>query len=177
MGEVGGHRGHVLGQREAFRMVLDGVRTVAAIRHAMEAMPLPADLPVMAITQDHLIDAPWGEIPLRVHRPTRDEHASVLVYFHGGGMCLGSNHSFEPLARHLAHHSGATVVSVGYHLAPESPPGPATRPLLARHRPPWHCHPGRRRKPAPTTAPASARFRLARITAFGHIAPQAWKVP
>ncbi|MFI6792069.1 alpha/beta hydrolase [Nonomuraea sp. NPDC050383] len=97
-------------------------RGLAAIRHAMETMPLPADLPVMAATQDHSIDGPWGEIPLRVHRPTLDEHAPVLVYFHGGGMCLGSNHSFEPLARHLAHHSGATVVSVGYHLAPESPP-------------------------------------------------------
>ncbi|MEU6720862.1 alpha/beta hydrolase [Nonomuraea sp. NPDC046802] len=97
-------------------------RGLAAIRHAMETMPLPADLPVMAVTQDHLIDGPWGEIPLRVHRPTLDERAPVLVYFHGGGMCLGSNHSFEPLARHLAQHSGATVVSVGYHLAPESPP-------------------------------------------------------
>jgi acetyl esterase len=45
-----------------------------------------------------------------------------LVYFHGGGMVLGSNHSFEPLARNLAHASGATVVAVEYHLAPEAPP-------------------------------------------------------
>jgi acetyl esterase len=44
------------------------------------------------------------------------------VYFHGGGMVLGSNHSFEPLARHLADAAGATVISVEYHLAPESPP-------------------------------------------------------
>jgi acetyl esterase len=44
------------------------------------------------------------------------------VYFHGGGMVLGSNHSFEPLARSLAAASGATVVSVDYRLAPESPP-------------------------------------------------------
>jgi acetyl esterase/lipase len=46
----------------------------------------------------------------------------VLVYFHGGGMVMGSNHSFEPLARALAAASAATVVSVEYRLAPESPP-------------------------------------------------------
>jgi acetyl esterase/lipase len=35
---------------------------------------------------------------------------------------MGSNHSFEPLARTLAAESDATVVSVDYRLAPESPP-------------------------------------------------------
>ncbi len=45
----------------------------------------------------------------------------MLVYFHGGGMVMGSNHSFEPLARTLAAQSNATVVSVDYRLAPEIP--------------------------------------------------------
>ncbi len=44
----------------------------------------------------------------------------MLVYFHGGGMVMGSNHSFEPLARTIAAESTATVVSVDYRLAPES---------------------------------------------------------
>lgn len=35
---------------------------------------------------------------------------------------MGSNHSFEPLARNLALASSATVVAVDYRLAPESPP-------------------------------------------------------
>jgi acetyl esterase/lipase len=35
---------------------------------------------------------------------------------------MGSNHSFEPLARALASASGAAVVAVDYRLAPESPP-------------------------------------------------------
>jgi acetyl esterase/lipase len=35
---------------------------------------------------------------------------------------MGTNHSFEPLARALAAASGATVVAVEYRLAPESPP-------------------------------------------------------
>lgn len=97
-------------------------RGITAAREALEALPFAPGLPVMAATEDRTIDGPWGEIPLRIHRPLLAEQAPVLVYFHGGGMCMGSNHSFEPLARNLAHSSGATVVSVGYRLAPESPP-------------------------------------------------------
>ncbi|MEU6917377.1 alpha/beta hydrolase [Streptomyces olindensis] len=97
-------------------------RGLAALRRDLEALPFPPDLPVMAATGDRRIDGPWGNIPLRIHRPALADRTPVLVYFHGGGMCMGSNHSFEPLARRLAHSSGATVVAVDYHLAPESPP-------------------------------------------------------
>ena len=65
--------------------------------------------------------SPSGPIPLRVYRPAVTADAAV-VYFHGGGMVMGSNHSFEPLAGMLAAASGATVVSVDYRLAPENPP-------------------------------------------------------
>ncbi|PRX99754.1 alpha/beta hydrolase [Allonocardiopsis opalescens] len=98
------------------------VRGIAAIRAALEKAPHPQDLAVMAETEDRVITGPHGDIPLRVYRPEPGGPAPVLVYFHGGGMCMGSIHSFEPLARALAAASGAAVVSVGYHLAPESPP-------------------------------------------------------
>ena len=97
-------------------------RGIEAVRTALEAASHPPALPVMAATEDHVVPRPEGDIALRVHRPTTDDRAPVLVYFHGGGMCMGSNHSFEPLARHLAHHSGAVVVAVEYRLAPEAPP-------------------------------------------------------
>lgn len=96
-------------------------RGLAAVRAALESAPLP-EMPSMAEVEDLAIDGPVGDIPLRIYRPSLEAAAPAMVYFHGGGMVLGSNHSFEPLARHLADKSGATVVSVEYHLAPEVPP-------------------------------------------------------
>lgn len=96
-------------------------RGLAAIREALESAPLPS-MPDMAQVEDRAVDGPVGEIPLRIYRPSLTDTAPALMYFHGGGMVLGSNHSFEPLARNLADKSGATVISVEYHLAPEAPP-------------------------------------------------------
>jgi acetyl esterase len=97
-------------------------RGLAAVRQAIEATPLPDAMPVMAVVEDCSAPGPAGLIPLRIYRPTAQAMAPVLLYFHGGGMILGSNHSFEPLARTLAALSNATVVSVDYRLAPENPP-------------------------------------------------------
>lgn len=71
---------------------------------------------------DTSIPGAAGPIPTRIHRPTADSRSPLLVYFHGGGLVMGSNHSFEPLARALASAAGATVVAVDYRLAPESAP-------------------------------------------------------
>ncbi|MDV3130807.1 alpha/beta hydrolase [Mycobacterium sp. 29Ha] len=94
-------------------------RGLAAVRHAIESAPHPDDMPVMANVDDCAIPGPAGRIPVRIYRPTDTTDAPVLVYFHGGGMVMGSNHSFEPLARTLAAQSNATVMSVDYRLAPE----------------------------------------------------------
>ncbi|KUI25004.1 alpha/beta hydrolase [Mycobacterium sp. IS-1742] len=96
-------------------------RGLAAVRRAVETTPHPGDMPAMADVEDVSIPGPGQPIPLRIYRPTGDSRAPVLVYFHGGGMVMGSNHAFEPLARALAATSGATVVSVEYRLAPEAP--------------------------------------------------------
>ena len=45
----------------------------------------------------------------------------LVVYFHGGGHCIGSIGLMDNLARELAHGTGAVVVSVEYRLAPEHP--------------------------------------------------------
>jgi acetyl esterase/lipase len=70
-----------------------------------------------------MVDGPGGSIPVRIYRPNNtDEPAPVIVHLHGGGLVMGSNHSFEPMARALAAASDAVVVAVDYRLAPENPP-------------------------------------------------------
>jgi len=70
----------------------------------------------VATVTDGVID----EVPVRVY--AHDESPTgVIVYFHGGGFCIGSIGLMDNVARELAHASGAVVVSVEYRLAPEDP--------------------------------------------------------
>lgn len=98
------------------------LRGLAAVREAIESAPHPDNMPTMAHIEDCAVPGPAGQIRIRIYRPSSESGQPVLVYFHGGGMVMGSNHSFEPLARTLAAESNATVVSVDYRLAPENPP-------------------------------------------------------
>lgn len=96
-------------------------RGLQSVRAGLESAPLP-EMPAMAGIEDLTAQGPAGPIPLRLYRPSAEPGLPVLVYLHGGGLVMGSNRSFEPLARELAHASGAVVVAVEYRLAPESPP-------------------------------------------------------
>lgn len=96
-------------------------RGLAAVRAGLEAAPHP-DMPAMVSIDNLEAPGPAGPIPLRLYRPNTESRSPAVVYLHGGGLVMGTNHSFEPLARELAHASGATVVAIEYRLAPESPP-------------------------------------------------------
>ena len=69
---------------------------------------------------DRVADDVVDGIPVRIyehdHPPT-----GLVVYFHGGGFCIGSLGLMDNVARELAYCSGAAVVSVEYRLAPEHP--------------------------------------------------------
>jgi acetyl esterase len=73
---------------------------------------------------DHIADdeapGPHGPIPVRVYEPG-DEPTAVIAYFHGGGFVIGSIETHDPTCRWMANALRATVVSVGYRLAPEHP--------------------------------------------------------
>lgn len=97
-------------------------RGLAAVRASIESAPLPDGVPEMAAVTETVIPGPAGPLATRIYRPTDGSRRPVAVYFHGGGLVMGTNHSFEPLARELAAASGAVVVAVEYRLAPESPP-------------------------------------------------------
>lgn len=98
-------------------------RGLQAVRDSLESAPPPEDMPVMADIFDAEVAGPGGPIPVRIYRPVAaDDPQPVIVHLHGGGLVMGSNHSFEPMARALAAASGAVVVAVDYRLAPENPP-------------------------------------------------------
>ena len=96
-------------------------RGLATIRAGIESAPRP-DMPPVSSTEELVAPGPAGPLSIRLYRPSCENRLPVLVYFHGGGLVMGSNHSFEPLARELASASGAAVAAVEYRLAPESPP-------------------------------------------------------
>jgi len=71
---------------------------------------------VIARVRDDVVEG----IPVRMyehdHPPT-----GLVVYFHGGGFCIGSIGLMDNVARELAHCADVMVLSVGYRLAPEHP--------------------------------------------------------
>ncbi|MBB2993740.1 acetyl esterase/lipase [Mycolicibacterium iranicum] len=98
-------------------------RGLQAVRDSLESAPPPEDIPEMADISDTEVTGPGGPIPVRIYRPVAAaDPQPVIVHLHGGGLVMGSNHSFEPMARALAAASGAAVVAVDYRLAPENPP-------------------------------------------------------
>lgn len=78
--------------------------------------------PRVAVEDAEATSCGGHRIPVRVYRPQGRDGGSPLVFFvHGGGMVLGSLDGGDPVAVRLAGELGATVVSVGYRLAPEHP--------------------------------------------------------
>jgi acetyl esterase len=73
----------------------------------------------VARVEDHTVPGPGGDIPVRLYSPAAGEVLPVVVYFHGGGWCIGNITSHDGVCRKLAAGSGLTVVSVDYRLAPE----------------------------------------------------------
>lgn len=77
--------------------------------------PFPVTRDVKS-TRDDAVDG----IPIRIYEPI-DTPTGLFVYFHGGGMCVGSIALMDNVARELVHATGATLISVEYRLAPEHP--------------------------------------------------------
>ena len=93
---------------------------IEAARHSLESVVRPPG-PDMRSVQTQDFTGPHGAVPVRIYRPRSapDRHAPALVWFHGGGMIMGTLDSFDRLAREVAESTRAVVINVGYRLAPE----------------------------------------------------------
>jgi acetyl esterase len=76
---------------------------------------LPSDVAIARVE-----DAAVEGIPIRIYRD-EEPPTGLVVYFHGGGMVIGSIGIMDNVARQLCKASGSVVISVGYRLAPEDP--------------------------------------------------------
>ena len=93
---------------------------VPEIRKLMAQMPFPpADLPMHEVRELSMTGGAGQPMKARLYRPDDVPAAPVMVFFHGGGWCIGTLDSHDSLCRHLARLLSMNVVSVDYRLAPE----------------------------------------------------------
>jgi acetyl esterase len=74
--------------------------------------------PVNAV-REQVIQAPGGDLCLRIYRPSGDGPFPLLAFFHGSGFVLCSLDTHDGMCRNLCSGAGCVVVSVDYRLAPE----------------------------------------------------------
>jgi acetyl esterase len=113
-------------------------RTIAAMRHEMDAHAPLADFARCALrhVHDRKIHSHGHEIALRVYEPhdvVTGPHAArpICVYYHGGGFVTGSIRSHDGICSRIADRASSIVVSVEYRLAPEHPFPAATLDAIA----------------------------------------------
>jgi acetyl esterase len=100
--------------------VFDGPVEEARARYDEAPSLIGYESPVPVATREIAIPADHGEVPATLYIPADvPEPSGLLVYFHGGGFSVGSRLSHDPIARYLAGHAGARVLSVEYRRAPE----------------------------------------------------------
>lgn len=98
----------------------DGVE-VARKRLKLLKVP-PSMLPDLRIEDRTIAHGGLTDIPVRIYRPDSElRPLPVVVFYHGGGFCLGDLDTHDPVARAHAVGAEAIVVSVAYRLAPEHP--------------------------------------------------------
>ena len=85
----------------------------ARYRKLAQLLPAPEGVTVEAV------DA--GGVPAEWHRPAGGDDSAAIVYFHGGGYCIGGVDTHRGMAGHLAVATGVPVLTVDYRLAPEHP--------------------------------------------------------
>lgn len=96
---------------------------LAMIRTLPPEMMAAMDLPVGDIAVDRALEmpGPGGSIGLRLFDPCAEREAGPLVvFYHGGGFCVGSIATHAGLAAQIARQLDLPVVSVEYRLAPEA---------------------------------------------------------
>jgi len=101
--------------------------TVAQARHSFHKLQFAfgaASQPVVSTTEVPMARDDGSALLARLYRPLTaavDDVLPLVIYFHGGGWCIGDVASYDSLCRQVANASACAVLSVEYRLAPEHP--------------------------------------------------------
>ena len=109
---------------DAFPMTFRASDGVEVARKRLKLLKVPPEmLPDLRIENRTVGHGDVTGVPVRIYWPTddTDRPLPVVVFYHGGGFCLGDLDTHDPVARAHAVGAGAIVVSVQYRLAPEHP--------------------------------------------------------
>ncbi|OSC29767.1 lipase [Mycobacterium vulneris] len=108
---------------DAFPMTFREADGVEVARSRLRLLKVPPKmLPDLRIENRTIAHGERTDIPVRIYWPDSDASPlPVVVFYHGGGFCLGDLDTHDPVARAHAVGAEAVVVSVGYRLAPEHP--------------------------------------------------------
>lgn len=93
-------------------------------RQIHDAVYTPLGLPERdnADVEERFIPGPGSHlIRIRIYAPKNRSRAPlpVVMYYHGGGMMMGSLEQYQPIVKRLCEKSGVLVVAVDYRMAPE----------------------------------------------------------
>jgi acetyl esterase/lipase len=115
-----------------YELPIDTARTVfGALPHFL------GDLGYDVPSRDEIIVGPLGQIPVRIYSPSgvtegvADRGRPLVVFFHGGGFCIGDLDSHDRECRAIAAQAHCPVIAVDYRMGPEHP---YTADAV---RPPW----------------------------------------
>lgn len=79
------------------------------------------EFPSIAVEEHEATGYDGATVPLRVYRKQGEQPGSAHVYFHGGGMILGSLDMYEATIKNYVEQTGVPIVAPEYRLAPEHP--------------------------------------------------------
>ncbi|PWR23596.1 alpha/beta hydrolase [Zavarzinia compransoris] len=105
-------------------------QSFAEIRVLYEQLAPPVDPDDGTMVEAFEIGAMKAEFSV----PRGADATAAILYFHGGGYCLGSLNTHRRLARSLAQAAGVAVLAIDYRLAPEAPFPAAVEDALAGYR-------------------------------------------
>jgi acetyl esterase len=104
------------GLPQVWEAPLKVIRELTQSRVAFAGTPEPIHAVI-----NRFIPGPTSDLPIRIYRPSDDQNAPAMVFFHGGGWVLNFLDIYDAALHRLANQSGSVIISVNYQKAPEHP--------------------------------------------------------